>query len=81
MASPRLTLPPVSPRVRLPVPGTCQVCGCTDYAACPGGCCWADDSQTLCSSCEDVAPSRGRRCPQCGQVHPGNSLGHTGAPV
>lgn len=27
---------------------TCRVCGCTDDAACPGGCEWADD---LCSRC------------------------------
>lgn len=28
---------------------TCRVCGCTDFAACPGGCWWVEDD--LCSSC------------------------------
>lgn len=33
------------------VRGTCRVCGCTEDAACVGGCCWADESETLCSQC------------------------------
>lgn len=33
---------------------TCWVCGCTDEAACEGGCWWVpDDRGDLCSSCED----------------------------
>lgn len=31
--------------------GTCRVCGCTEDAACPGGCSWADKTKTLCSRC------------------------------
>jgi hypothetical protein len=31
--------------------GECQVCGCTDDRACPGGCVWANAAATLCSSC------------------------------
>jgi hypothetical protein len=30
-------------------PRTCRKCGCTDAAACPGGCSWVDDD--LCSAC------------------------------
>lgn len=33
------------------MPGTCSSCGCTDAAACPGGCSWADADRTLCSRC------------------------------
>lgn len=28
---------------------TCRECGCSNFAACPGGCWWVDDD--LCSSC------------------------------
>jgi hypothetical protein len=38
--------------------GVCRVCGCTDQAACPGGCAWVDDAHTLCSQC-------GKPCPTC----------------
>lgn len=31
--------------------GRCEVCGCTDDNACPGGCIWANSSATLCSRC------------------------------
>lgn len=34
--------------------GICRDCGCTEDRACPGGCAWADISQTLCTAC--VAP-------------------------
>lgn len=32
---------------------TCRVCGCTDEAACPSGCCWVPDPEggDLCSAC------------------------------
>lgn len=33
--------------------GACRVCGCTDSAACPGGCWWVEED--LCSACEGVA--------------------------
>lgn len=33
------------------VPGVCRVCGCTDGQACPGGCEWADENETICSRC------------------------------
>lgn len=33
--------------------GTCRYCGCTEYAACEGGCSWIDDEQTVCSACEE----------------------------
>lgn len=35
--------------VSLPTGRRCRVCGCTDLAACPGGCWWVEDG--LCSSC------------------------------
>ncbi len=31
--------------------GVCRVCGCTDVAACPGGCAWVDRKHTLCTAC------------------------------
>ncbi|MFH0907168.1 MAG: hypothetical protein V1929_00195 [bacterium] len=31
--------------------GRCQVCGCTDAHACPGGCAWANAKRTLCTAC------------------------------
>jgi hypothetical protein len=34
-----------------PQPGTCRKCGCTDDKACPGGCVWVDEDETLCSRC------------------------------
>jgi len=36
--------------------GECQVCGCTDEHACPGGCIWANAAATLCSRCAQQAP-------------------------
>jgi hypothetical protein len=40
-------------RCGIPIPGQCQVCGCTDAAACmlPSGetCAWADELHTVCS--------------------------------
>lgn len=33
----------------------CRVCGCTDEAACPGGCWWV--APDLCSSCADAERS------------------------
>jgi hypothetical protein len=38
------------------VSGECQVCGCTDEHACPGGCIWANAAATLCSRCAQQAP-------------------------
>jgi len=35
-------------------PTACRLCGCTDWAACDGGCWWVDDPAgigPLCSSC------------------------------
>ena len=32
----------------------CEECGCTEDAACPGGCTWIRPG--LCSDCEDSAP-------------------------
>jgi hypothetical protein len=37
---------PRAPKVR-----TCSKCGCTDEAACPGGCAWASRNPDICSSC------------------------------
>lgn len=31
--------------------GTCKYCGCSEQAACWGGCAWTDETQTLCTSC------------------------------
>lgn len=38
-------------RARSSQKGTCRACGCTENAACPEGCAWADDSHTICTSC------------------------------
>jgi hypothetical protein len=40
-------------------PGTCCVCGCTTERACPGGCAWVDEDQTVCSECFVPALERG----------------------
>lgn len=34
-----------------PQAGTCRKCGCTEGAACEGGCGWVDKARTKCSSC------------------------------
>ena len=35
-----------------PLPGVCSCCGCTDESPCsPNGCAWANDDDTLCTSC------------------------------
>lgn len=34
-----------------PTAGTCSKCGCTEEAACEGGCGWANKEKTLCTSC------------------------------
>lgn len=31
---------------------TCHVCGCTDLAACPGGCAWVPGEPDLCTACQ-----------------------------
>lgn len=33
-------------------PGVCFGCGCTDEFACPQGCAWTDERQTMCTECE-----------------------------
>jgi hypothetical protein len=30
--------------------GVCRFCGCTERRACPGGCSWADQDKTVCST-------------------------------
>lgn len=35
----------------LGIAGICQVCGCTEAAACYGGCTWIDAARTRCSRC------------------------------
>ena len=34
---------------------TCRVCGCTEFAPCPGGCTWAGDG--VCTRCAPPAPA------------------------
>jgi hypothetical protein len=52
-----LTLSDRKPRVGpKPKPGTCRECGCTEFAACPGGCAWADGTMTICTQCAGVEP-------------------------
>lgn len=31
--------------------GVCRYCACEDSRACPGGCSWVDDEETICSAC------------------------------
>lgn len=31
----------------------CEGCGCTDAAACPGGCHWVSHDPAVCSACAD----------------------------
>lgn len=38
--------------------GVCRFCGCTDDDACPGGCSWANEEQTVCSSPDCLAQFR-----------------------
>lgn len=47
--------PEVVPQAEAPAVGAgkCRVCGCTEDKACEGGCSWADEGQTLCTSCVD----------------------------
>jgi hypothetical protein len=52
--------------------GVCDICGCTDARACPGGCSWVNKEHTLCSSCLDF-PSGHFVC--MGSVHPSGRLG------
>lgn len=33
---------------------TCIFCGCTDAAACPGGCSWVSPKLPICSSCVEL---------------------------
>jgi ParB/RepB/Spo0J family partition protein len=32
----------------------CLLCGCTEDAACPGGCSWFDPQKTICNRCADL---------------------------
>lgn len=47
------------------VSGRCRVCGCTDNAACEGGCWWIEERgslyppRTLCSQCEGGKGEKG----------------------
>lgn len=34
--------------------GMCQLCGCTYWRPCPGGCAWANADATLCTRCADA---------------------------
>lgn len=47
----------------------CRVCGCTENAACPGGCWWVPDPELageLCSACvEDLVDDVDDGCPWC----------------
>ena len=45
-----------------PVPGQCVICGCTEAAACPGGCAWIDETELICSehSDEEIAAARAK---------------------
>lgn len=46
----------VSARAARAVAGICRVCGCTDDAACDGGCSWSDATETICSNCVEPKP-------------------------
>ncbi len=35
--------------------GACQLCGCTEEHASDGGCAWADDECTICTSCVEAS--------------------------
>lgn len=43
---------------------SCDFCGCTDHAACPGGCYWV--AEALCSRCDRVLNRLGTICNMCG---------------
>lgn len=43
--------PTTQPHKRL----ICEGCGCTDEAACPGGCHWVSKNPPVCSACVDAA--------------------------
>lgn len=48
---PRPRTVPTSISEIVPTPGVCIVCGCTDDAACEGGCSWVDEGHLCCSRC------------------------------
>lgn len=33
------------------IQGVCKYCGCTEQRACPGGCQWIHEEETICSRC------------------------------
>lgn len=43
--------------------GECRLCGCTDEAACPGGCVWATPAADLCSRCARTVDPFGNAAP------------------
>jgi hypothetical protein len=59
-----------------PVRGVCRFCACTEAEACDGGCSWADDAQTICSTCQAAAEIAGELVSILGIVatSPGLSL-------
>lgn len=41
-------------------PGVCAGCGCTERAACGGGCSWVDETRRLCSACFEAMAGHDR---------------------
>lgn len=41
-------------RFEAPTRGKCRLCGCVESRACPDGCSWADDTETLCTACVEL---------------------------
>jgi len=46
---------------------SCQLCGCTDERACPGGCSWVSVDPPLCSACVSLGDEDGGEDGDAGQ--------------
>jgi len=42
---------------RMPTPGRCFMCGCTDERACDDGCGWWNLQKTICTACAPASVS------------------------
>lgn len=61
----------------------CQICGCTDDRACPGGCSWVSVDPPICSACiEPEASAAGEASGLLGAEHcPASATPATHMPI
>jgi len=60
LTKPEAKEPPSKGGKSKPTPGVCRKCGCTETTPCPGGCAWADETKTLCTTCEAKTEKKGK---------------------